>query len=264
MLGNQLIIHAHLYAFAKEYNILFFNPSFFYGQYFPNFKKIKLQKVIFILFRFFTKLLLKFNLSLPYCKIVFIDWHEKVELNEHFYHQYFTNNKFVFLTGWQFRNSSLIMKYKNDIKTIFQPPIDINNNLTNTITQYKESFQNIVAVHIRRGDYINFEGGRFFYHLQVYEQLIQHLEKCIFTDKKNLFLIFSNENLQITLQNTNYRMVKGTPIEDLYLMSMCDYIIGPPSTFSIWASFYGNVPLYMVHHPADYPKNLSDFKPAEI
>jgi hypothetical protein len=35
-------------------------------------------------------------------------------------------------------------------------------------------------------------------------------------------------------------------VEDLYLLSKCDYIMGPPSTFSGWASFYGNVPLYML------------------
>lgn len=32
-------------------------------------------------------------------------------------------------------------------------------------------------------------------------------------------------------------------IEDLYALSKCDYIFGPPSTFSMWASFYGEVPL---------------------
>ena len=41
-------------------------------------------------------------------------------------------------------------------------------------------------------------------------------------------------------------------------MSMCDYLIGPPSTFTSWASFIGNVPTY--HIKNKYKKiELSDF-----
>jgi len=38
----------------------------------------------------------------------------------------------------------------------------------------------------------------------------------------------------------------GHFIEDLYTLASCDYIIGPPSTFTMWASFYGRVPLYKI------------------
>jgi hypothetical protein len=29
----------------------------------------------------------------------------------------------------------------------------------------------------------------------------------------------------------------------MYVLAACDLILGPPSTFSIWASYYGQVPL---------------------
>lgn len=46
--------------------------------------------------------------------------------------------------------------------------------------------------------------------------------------------------------------------EDHSLMSMCDYLIGPPSTFTSWSSFIGNVPTY--HIKDKYKKiELSDF-----
>lgn len=48
-------------------------------------------------------------------------------------------------------------------------------------------------------------------------------------------------------------------IEDMYSLAECDYIIGPPSTYTMWASFYGEVPLYMVDNPSLKPV-LSDFK----
>jgi hypothetical protein len=33
-------------------------------------------------------------------------------------------------------------------------------------------------------------------------------------------------------------------VGDLYALARCDYIMGPPSTYTQWASFYGNQPLY--------------------
>lgn len=35
----------------------------------------------------------------------------------------------------------------------------------------------------------------------------------------------------------------GHAVEDMYAFAGCDCLAGPPSTFTGWASFYGNVPL---------------------
>lgn len=37
-------------------------------------------------------------------------------------------------------------------------------------------------------------------------------------------------------------------VEDLYALSRCNYIMGPPSTFTMWASFIGDVPLRIVKY----------------
>ena len=34
----------------------------------------------------------------------------------------------------------------------------------------------------------------------------------------------------------------GTPQEDVVTLSLCDYRVGPPSTFSWWAAYYGDKP----------------------
>jgi hypothetical protein len=39
-------------------------------------------------------------------------------------------------------------------------------------------------------------------------------------------------------------------LEDLYALAGCDRLIGPPSTFSSWASYYGDVPIYRILDPA--------------
>ena len=46
------------------------------------------------------------------------------------------------------------------------------------------------------------------------------------------------------LRGTNVYFPCGTPAEDLCLLSECDYLIGPPSTFTLIASMYRDTPLY--------------------
>jgi len=39
----------------------------------------------------------------------------------------------------------------------------------------------------------------------------------------------------------------GSAVGDMCALAKCDYIFGPLSTFSMWASFYGNKPLFLIH-----------------
>jgi hypothetical protein len=50
----------------------------------------------------------------------------------------------------------------------------------------------------------------------------------------------------------------GHLVVDMYSLAACDYIVGPPSTFSQWASFYGSVPLCIVRD-AEHRLSLNDF-----
>jgi hypothetical protein len=45
----------------------------------------------------------------------------------------------------------------------------------------------------------------------------------------------------------------GLPILDMYALARCSLIVGPPSTFSGWASFAGNTPVYFMEHAGDRP-----------
>jgi hypothetical protein len=41
---------------------------------------------------------------------------------------------------------------------------------------------------------------------------------------------------------------------DLYALAGCDWILGPLSTFSQWAAFFGNKPLLFLHSQNDSVK----------
>jgi len=69
----------------------------------------------------------------------------------------------------------------------------------------------------------------------------------IFPDSKIHFLICSNDDIK--LENfEGFHVIRGLghELEDMYSLAYCDYIIGPPSTYTGWASFYGKTPLYSI------------------
>ena len=43
----------------------------------------------------------------------------------------------------------------------------------------------------------------------------------------------------------------GVPVEDLYALAACDYVLGPVSSFTQWASFYGSKPLLHLRDSKD-------------
>ena len=82
----------------------------------------------------------------------------------------------------------------------------------------------------------------------------------LFPGKKVGFIVCSNvaQSIMDPLLPVVYPG-PGQPVEDLYALAACDYIIGPPSTFSRWASFYGKTPLWEMRDADSSPK-LEEFE----
>lgn len=119
-----------------------------------------------------------------------------------------------------------------------------------------------VGVHIRRGDYKHYKGGRYYYSQEDYLNFMLQMKTLLAHNGKPIrFFLASNEkieiddfkNLETFTQNGSDMMV------DLYGLAACDYIIGPPSTYSQWASFYGKKPLLMIYDKSTTLR-LEDFK----
>jgi hypothetical protein len=70
---------------------------------------------------------------------------------------------------------------------------------------------------------------------------------ALFPGKRVAFLICSDwPQDPDTFSKFKVTFGTGDLIEDIYAFARCDYLIGPPSTFTMWASFYGNVPLNFI------------------
>lgn len=162
--------------------------------------------------------------------------------------------------GWHnlSNNQEDVIKYSDEIRDIFDISADVKNEVDSFLSSLHYDF--IVGVHIRRGDYKEWLDGIYYYENSVFSTIINDISEQMRTaDKKVGFLLCSNEDIDCKLfSEDSFVIPNSSGIKDLYALSKCSYIIGPPSTFSQWASFYGKVPLKFVLN-ADERIQLSDF-----
>jgi len=124
----------------------------------------------------------------------------------------------------------------------------------------RAKFEIIIGVHIRYGDYKIWNEGKYYYSLGQYHLLMLNIKR-IFLNRSITFFISSNEVIDLSVfKDCNcFNIPDSTSTKDLYGLGICNYIIGPPSTFSGWASYYGNTPLYFIENPEE-EITLSSFK----
>ena len=89
---------------------------------------------------------------------------------------------------------------------------------------------------MRQGDYKHHFNGKFFLTDEEYKAIIDKINKQfpeyrIFVACEELKDDFQLSNAVVSFQN---------PALNLCILSCCDLLVGPPSTFLTWAAFYQN------------------------
>lgn len=168
------------------------------------------------------------------------------------------------IDGWEHRyDLSYASEERAALLDLLMPREDIKSH----VNKYFENYSGItVGVHVRRGDYKEHQGGRWYYNDETYLKAIRDIKDQLIQkgESRVRFLICSNEPFD--LRNDDAELFQMEPLfpsdcmTDLYGLSQCDYIIGPPSTFSQWASYTGNRPLNVIYREGEEIK-LEDFSP---
>lgn len=109
------------------------------------------------------------------------------------------------------------------------------------LASYRVKDKMLIAVHARRGDYRKYRGGTFCFSDEEWLKWLIQLNR----ESSIRFVFFSNEKIDLVFFQENGLDVvqsEGSDVEDLCVMSKCDYVIGPPSSFSWWAMVVGQTP----------------------
>jgi len=264
-LCNRLFPFAHLIASATEYGWALKHLAFSeFSDYFegtsqqsvPVFPPISgrgsgslefpLRWLLEITYRILRKL--KWHAS------ICLGDHDTCDLSEPNVQRALETNQSTQLVGLYFYDSVAFQKHADLVRRYFRPVQAIRELVTHSLRPARESADVVVGVHIRHGDYQHFCGGIMYYTFAEYAQLMRTVSD-LFPGQRVSFLICSNAQLpDEEFDGLRIHSGPGHVVGDVYALAECDYIVGPPSTYSEWASFYGEVPRYM-HRAKDYEWN---------
>ena len=167
--------------------------------------------------------------------------------------------RMVLAEGWCVIWFDLFLKYKQEILQLFAFHDDIEQRVAQRMHEGLR-----LGVHIRRGDYATFQGGRFYYTDEQYLQLIRSF--CTLHPDETIHVYICGNDPDLNrdyfrqqLPQCHVEFPDGNPAEDLCLLSHCDYLIGATSTFTLVASMYHDAPLYWIGD-ADAPVEEHLFK----
>lgn len=259
--SNRLIQNLHFEAFCMEHRIEFHNPTLsdlakYYtepcnsrtnrflkflqidllGPIFHHSKFVKkVFSIVWIISRFGLLKLVRFDREVSECSAVLL--------------KAFDKNNCVYAGGWAFRVPDLVEKHGIELrkKYTLKPDLYSENKFVKKINNYKSGGYILVGVHLRRGDYKTWKKGKYYYGDEVYKRQMDSISKQLndIGYQKIAFILFSNEPLNFT-ENPNLLISKEAWYIDHHIMAQCDYLIGPPSTFTLWASTVGNAKLFHI------------------
>lgn len=159
----------------------------------------------------------------------------------------------IVVSGWFVRYYDLFLKYRDEICDLFT----IDEQYTAPVKQRMDDLSPADAgnlrlgIHIRRGDYATWKDGIYCYDDLTYAAYINAFAK-LFPEKNIHVFLSTNDPLVVeeqyaalTMESSNVTIhyLQGNAVEDLYMLSQCDYLIGPPSTYSLVAAMYHDLPL---------------------
>lgn len=254
-LGNQLELAAHLITFAetekKHIGLEYLREN---AKHFPFFENNPLniyprQSISLSKKKIFIKIIYKL---IEYKLIKNIDFLRK---NEWIYFDDVSSANIKELIKlrkswlctikvWRFRSKYLIKNYRALIKEIFTPNQDVLAKGKQFISQLNSDI--VIGVHIRWGDYKT-EAPSLFHDIKIYKARMLETQN-LFPQKKVGFIICSEERQEIKeLSELNCIYPKSDAITDLYTLAQCDYLIATASTFSSWASYWGDRGLFTIN-----------------
>lgn len=215
-LGNQLFQIATVYSHAKKFGFDYLFPDWKYNHYLAN--------------------------PIPIGNI-------PTNLNDHRERDPFSYTEIpkrdnINLIGY-FQNENYFIGIEEEIRNIFSP----NEMVVDSIMKSGLDFNGLTAIHVRRGDYLNFP----LYHpippFEYYEKTIEMLRPIT-----NNFLVFSDD-IDWCKSNFSSDFLYSEEKEefvDLIKMSMCSNFITANSSYSWWGSFLSKNKEKVIYAPDNW------------
>jgi hypothetical protein len=272
-LGNRLHTHANALAFAIEHNLNFLNLSFTESakdfsrqnyttqdRYLPQAsilgRFLSSSKIVSLLQRLSLsdRLLAKLGGRL---KVIERKDDETIEEQDLFNELKSSSSVRIFLLrAWDVNCPQALEKHATQIRERLAPSSETKKVVLDLLGSIPPDGL-LVGLHIRRGDYAKWLGGLHYHSWEQYgEWLKQTHDILLRRGHKPTYILCSDEPPPSDIFSAlPVRVGQRSPMTDLYALASCKLVLGPPSSFGSWASFYGEVPR-VVLKAGDIVKNI--------
>jgi hypothetical protein len=184
-----------------------------------------------------------------------------IDLNSETFGKCLASGKMILPMGWKFSDYAGIRKHRQEIARYFTPVASVRKPVEALISKARAMGDFLVGVHIRQDDYRQWKNGIHFYETERYVQWMHDVANH-YSERHLVFLVCASNSLDARLfQGLDWCSGPGDPIGDLHALSLCDRIMGPPSTFSGWASYHGGSPICVLRdaNASVAPENFVGF-----
>ena len=239
---NNLLQYAHVYAWGREHGRKVISMRFSYKYQYFHICHTNLTGFGWYLF---AKYMAALRL-LPTASFKHRDCNREALERKMLRHRH------IVVSGWFVRYYDLFLKYRDEICELFTLDDQYTAPVKAKMQEAEQNSQDNIlrlGVHIRRGDYAQWRDGQFLFSDEVYADHINrfadmHPGKALHVYLSTNDPSVSEEHFQKLCPKVCIHHLQGSAPEDLFMLSECDYLIGPPSTFSMVAAMYRDIPLY--------------------
>ena len=254
---NNLLQFAHVYAWGREHGRKTMSMRFSYKY---KFFKISHSGLVSFPMYFFAKYAAALRILPTACfKYEDCDF-EALERKMIRHHN-------IVVSGWFARWYDLFLKYRSEICDLFKIDERYTSVVKGKMERAETGCKDIMrlGVHMRRGDYAVWKNGIYCYDNNTYISYISRFATLVSGKQIHVYLSTNDPDVtadyfQMALPEVKVHLLAGSPPEDLFMLSECDYIMGPPSTFSLVAAMYRDIPLCRMDTTDADNLTRSDFK----
>jgi len=260
-LCNRLFAYANLYAFALEHRLVLKNPGFWdYAHLFPKVQNGGgVKRLSFLLHKKLYAVARRVS-CVPFLSIGETEGYNLEDEQNADRLIDLSRFPFAYLEGFYFLDNASFVRHAEAIRVYFRPRESVLIEVGNLVTHCRQNSSIVIGVHIRLGDYRSFMGGEFCFDWEQYREVMAQCER-LFSPCEVSFLMVSNEAIPMNVfDGFAVQCGVGTADVDLFSLAKCDYIVGPSSTYSQWASFYGKVPRFVMMRGKMFPEEREEFK----
>ncbi len=256
---NNILQYAHLYAWARHNGCRALSMRFAYK--YPYFHICHTRGHHFLVY-----LLAKAAAKLKLLPTV--DFDIEPQPDEQGMDRLLRRHRLAWVDGWRVHFYDLFLRYREEIGGLFEFLPSVEQAARQRMAPWLGSDGVLLlGVHIRRGDYARFYGGRFFYDDATMQRFIRQF-RALHPGPRLVVFVCGNdpqldaESYRRAVPEAEFVFPKGNPGEDLCVLSHCHFLMGPPSTFSLVASMYHDVPLCWIDD-AQATLDAQSFRPFE-